>query len=425
MNRWLIYFIFILSLFLFSCSKEKDNFRPTINITSPYHLQNINGIDTIKINATIKDNHNIESVQVSLRDQNNNVVLSTINRTPNTSTYEINEWFFLDDIHLPSGQYYFSFSASDGTNTALETVDVEINEHPKLRQGIFIADNNGSTTNITYLSNSYTSSFYNSYSGNFLGIYVNSYHQQLNIAPSSTGNLTAVNLSSSSNAWSTNVLSTLTGFYSDQEYSYVGQYDGNLKRYNTSGAFNFHGTAISNFYIEEIATHENYLVTEQQAIATSDVQLALTWLSSGAPFQQATINEDVLGIYSMNSNTIVLLTNNSSNLGNLIFYDISTGLPGSPFSINTGNIDACVEISTGIYLVAENGDLTTINAGNFSKSTYLNGVTANNLKYDYLTNELFVINGNQITIYDYSGKTVKGNYSHGSAIIDLDFWYNK
>ena len=26
MNRWLIYFIFILSLFLFSCSKEKGKF---------------------------------------------------------------------------------------------------------------------------------------------------------------------------------------------------------------------------------------------------------------------------------------------------------------------------------------------------------------------------------------------------------------
>ena len=74
---------------------------------------------------------------------------------------------------------------------------------------------------------------------------------------------------------------------------------------------------------------------------------------------------------------------------------------------------------------AENGNLTLINAGSFFKLPYISGVNANQLVYDDLTDELFVIDGNQITIYDYSTKAVKSYYNHSNTIKDLDIWYNK
>lgn len=425
MNLKQTFFIVFITACFFSCSKEKDNFRPTISISSPTHMQSINGLDTIQVVAEFKDDQNLESIQVFLKDENDNVVLSSINKNPNTKTYSLREWFFFDDIHLPSGQYYFSFKASDGENSTLETVSVWYDEQPKNRIGIFIADNNGSTTTITFLDNSYNASLYNNFSGDFLKLAVNSFEQQLLICPSNTGSVTAINLETGSIEWSDNSTSKITGFLAQNDFNYLGLYDGNIKRYNTNGAYNFHGTANFNFYMEEAAVHENYLVMEQNEISSNNVQLVLSWLQTGGQVLQATINEDIKGIYTLDPNQIVLLTNNSIPQGNLIFYYFSTGLTSSPFSINTGKIDACVEISTGVYLVAENGNLTIINAGSFTKSSYLNGVNANLLKYDYYTDELLVVNGNQLTIYDYSNKSVKGSYTHSNPILDVDFWYNK
>lgn len=427
MNKWFIIFLLLTSIFITSCSKDEDNFRPTITVSSPTHMQNINGLDTIVVRATFKDDQNLEEIQVYLKDENDNLVLSSssINIQPNTSTYELNELFFFDDIHLLTGSYYFIFKASDGKNTALVTVDVVLDEYPKQRNGIFIADNNGSSSNLTLLDNSFNGSFYSTYAGSFFDFEVNSFEQQMLITPSNTSNITAVNLETGSVEWTDNISSTVTGILGSDNYYYLGYYNGNIKRYNNNGAFNFHGVTNTNHYVEQIAIHENHIIMEQKEIGTSNVQLTIDWLSNGSTVNQATINEDILGIYTIDPNNLAILTNNSIPEGNLIYYYYSTGLTGSPFTLNIGNIDACEEISTGLYLVAESGNLTLINAAGFSKLTYLNGITANLLKYDHLTDELFVVNGNQLTIYDYSLKSVKGSYTHSSAIIDLDFWYNK
>ncbi len=427
MNKCLPYFIVALLLFFIGCSKDKDNMRPTISISSPTHMQVINGLDTIQITATIKDDQNIESIQVSLKDENDNLVLasSAISVSPNTTEYNLHEWFFFDDINLPSGQYYFSFKASDGENTAYETVDVAVDEFPKQRLGVLLADNGVSNTTITFLDNSYNGSYYNSYAGDFLKFGINSFEQQLQVVTQNSKNIIAINLETGTTSWTSNTSSNIMGALIKEDYTYPGLYNGNIRRYNVAGAYNAHGNANVNSYMEEAAEHYNYLVMEQKEISTTNVQLVLAWVSSGAQVLQATIDEDILGIYGLDANNIALLTNNLSPVGNLIYYNITSGLTSSPFSINTGKIDACVEISTGIYLVSENGNLTLINAGSFSKSNYMSGVNANLLRYDYLTDELFIINGSQITIYDFSSKSLKGNYTHSSPVLDLDFWYNK
>ncbi|MCB0402731.1 MAG: hypothetical protein KDD41_11645 [Flavobacteriales bacterium] len=421
----MLYLLTLSAIIFSSCSKEEDNFRPTITVTSPSPSLVIQTPDTIIVKASIKDDHTIETVHVYLEDEQGNPVLSTISANPNTGSYELAEPFYFNDLHLPSGYYYFKFRAYDGKNTATETIKVIVNEATKTRNGIFLADDAGGTNNIYLLDNAFQASNYNSYPGNFLSMAVNSYHQRLMVVPGTTGNYISVDLNSGNPSWTSSPSNSVTGFITDQNYSYLGFSNGDIKRYNTSGASNFHGSANPGYYVEAAAIHDDYLVCEEQAISSSDVQLVLRWLASGATAQQASINEDILGIYTRDPNTLILITNNSSALGNLIFYDISTGLTSSPFAINTAKIDACTEISEGQYLVAENGDLTLINANNFSTLTYLTGIPATLLQYDELTNELWVANGNQLSIYNYPTKTLKGSYTHSSTMKGLDFWYNK
>ncbi len=216
------------------------------------------------------------------------------------------------------------------------------------------------------------------------------------------------------------------GFLYDNQNIYMGLRNGVVQGYDNNGSPNYSAGANPSHYVESSLVHENnYYVTEQRAISGGSVDLVLYWMASGAMVQQSAINEDIKGVYSQTSSTIVLLTNDVALNGKLTFYDIPSGLTSSPFAINVGQIDDCLEISAGVYLVAEGGDITLINANSWSKSSYLTGIGANKIWYDELTNELFVANGNSLDIYDYSSKNFKGNYIHTGVIKDVVFWYNK
>jgi len=127
----------LLLMILFSCSKDEDDTPPTIVIHAPTHLQQINGVDTIQVVAKITDDRNIESVSVSLRDDNDIPVLSTVTESPNSTSYELKSSYFFDDIHLPSGEYDFAIKAFDGENINTKYVTIYLNETQRVREGIF------------------------------------------------------------------------------------------------------------------------------------------------------------------------------------------------------------------------------------------------------------------------------------------------
>ncbi len=194
MNRKILYSLFIIFILFFSCKKDKDETKPTIIVTAPSYLQQINAVDNVQIIATISDDRNIERVTVSLRDDNDIVVLSTITKKPNTKDYYLNIFYEMDNIHMLSGEYYFDISASDGENTTHKYITVFVNDVVKVREGMFVISNSGSMSDIYYLDNTYNASSYVSVSGDYLGAAVNSYDQQLLHVSSIFGSLTSINL---------------------------------------------------------------------------------------------------------------------------------------------------------------------------------------------------------------------------------------
>ena len=421
-------FILMLLCLFFSCSKDKDDTKPVINIISPVHLQQINGIDTILILATIIDDQNIESVRVSLRNANDIPVLSTITKTPNSNSYNLNVAYYFDDLHLPSEQYDFAISAYDGENTTTKYVAIDYNESARTREGIFVIGNSGSSSVISTLDNTYVGTPYSSISGDFIGAAVNSYDQQFIHSSGTMGSLSAIDLISGTGLWNIPILAfPYTGLLYENQTVYVGDRSGGIQGYDKYGAGNFSVPANSGFYMESAIVHDNtYFVTEQQELSGGDVSLVLHWMTGfNTPVQQAIIDEDIVSIFSLTPNIIVLFTNDIASLGKLIFYDIPNGLTYSPYNINVAEIDDCLEISPGIYLVAEGGNIMTIDANNFTTTPYLTGINASKIWYDEVANELFAANGNNVDIYDYTSKTLKGSYSHSNIIEEIVFWYNK
>ncbi len=438
MNRKILYSVISVTVFLFSCSKDKDEIKPTVTINSPYSLQQVNGLDTLQVLATISDDKNIESVSVSLRNANDIPVLSTVTKTPNTKDYDLNISYFFDDIHLLSGQYDLTVSASDGENTTTKYVTVFLNETPKIREGAFVVSNTGSTSDIYYLDNLYSGSFYKSINGDYLGAAVNSYDQQLIHASAGTvpsGNVKAIDLKSGLNSWNISIINSpptpfYTGFLYDNQSTYLGKYNGGIQAYNHFGAGNYNAANIAGFNVESALIHENMMITEQHALFGGSVKLVPYWMASGDPVGiNATLlpNDDVVGMFTNTSNEVVVISNDAILNGNLTFYDPSTGSLTS-FPIGLGKIDDCVEIGIGIYLLTHNGNVSKINVNSgfpFSTPTlFISGIGATSMWYDYLLDELFVANGSVLTVHNTSGIQI-GSYTHVNTIQEVIFWYNK
>ncbi len=423
-----IAYLFLFLLF-FSCKKEEvDNQSPIISILKPMPNQNYTALDTILIQGIVTDNNGITTITISLRNSNNINVLNSISITSNTTSYNLNEQFLLNDLYLPSGEYNLKISAFDGDNQTDTYIPLTINEFPKTRTGFFVFSNSGSTTQITKLDNGLNSINFASFAGDFLDGSVNSLNQQVYSCGSVSGNLIAFDVNTAIQSWvESNNASGFPYFTAISSYEsevYLGFYNRNIKSYTKNGVPKFSAQAFFNSYSTLFLVHENnLLLTEQPEISTGITRLVSYYLT-GFVKDNLLLNEDVIAMFSFSSNEVVVFTNVSGN-GKIKVYNINSNSTWQPFPLNVGQITSCTQVSKGIYLIAQNGNVILVNMNTFSNSTYLSGVNAQLVKYDVTTNEVLITSGNSLTLYDYSTKSVKGSYTHSNTILAVDFWYNK
>ena len=339
-----------------------------------------------------------------------------------------------------SGEYDLSISAFDGENTTTKYITIYLNGAPKIKQGNFIVSNTGSSSDFYYLDNTYNATFYQSIYGDYMGAAINSYDQLLTHASSGTvasSNVTGIDLNSGLTSWSIPIINSpptpfYTSFLYDNQTIYLGKKNGGVQGYNRNGTPNYNAVVNTNFYVESALIHDDKLITEQKETLGNSVKLIPYWMASGVlvGVNAALLpNEDVVGMFTRTSNEIVVITNDVSQNGNLIYYNPNTASV-TTFPIGLGKIDDCVEIGIGVYLVVHSGNVSTINVNNnfpFSTPTILvsgAGAGANNLWYDDFSDELFIASGNVLTMFTSSGTQI-GSYTHNNTIREVLFWYNK
>lgn len=429
MIRTSFYLVLLLMVFLFSCKKEvKDNQSPVITISSPQLYQSFTALGSIAVQGNISDNNTITSVFISLRDENNIRVGDVISIHPNASEVTISEQFILNDLYLKSGIYTLKISASDGVNQTDKYIDVTINEFPKSRNGLFVFSNSGSVTAITKLDNTLNATSFTTVSGDFLAGNVNSINQQIISCGNSSGNLVAFDVISSTQPWLVNNNASGLPFFTSlalyNKEVFVGYYNRDIKSFSENGSQNFSAQAFVNSYANQLFVHENSLLITAQPEISGGITRLVTYYLTGFVKDNILLNEDVKAMFSSSANEVVLFTN-VAGTGKILVYNITSNSTWQPFTLNSGAITSATAISNGVYLITQNGEVNLVNLNTFTESTYLSTANAQLVKYDSVTNELIVAEGNTLKIYDYSTKTIKGNYTHTDSILAVDFWYNK
>lgn len=434
-QKFSIYFLAI-SLLLAGCKKDSDDFGPKITINAPFENQGFSVYDDIYITGNATDETKVMKINISLVDANYNAVHKTIPvilSSTSSQSLAFNAYYLLDNIHLESGLYFLKISASDGKNDSKTYRQLFITAVPKAVQQVFITSYaTTSQTNLYTINGSFSGlTLFHSFSGDYSGSSVSGYYQQATMCGRSTGALTSVKISNNSINYNVPaVISSnpyFTGFYADDQKTYIARYDGYIRCYDHSG--NVINGAMSNtgYCAQQMCLNDNFIVAEEREKITG-AKILVTFFENGSPQQQCSLAQDVIAFCEKDDFNIFIFGNNSSGQGVLQLFDRINNFIWNPYpsALPVGAILSAVKIDNDTYLIGHsNGTIYKYQFASSSITPYLTGYTAVKLKYDFINNEVYVAEDFRITSFDYSSAVLNNSVISAEAITDINLLYNR
>ena len=430
-SKWL--FSFFVLCFLFACKKEPDDiFGPKITFNSPSQNQFFNVMSSVTVNATIKDDTKITSVNVSLVDALDNPVHVSVSVPVSSPSMEVNMQYILNNIHLESGMYSIMITASDGKNDTKSYQPIYLGALPKVvKKVLVVSATSTSQTNLSSIDSAFTTMTpVHVFQGDYIGSSASSYYQQGYVCGNYTGNLSCINLadntikfsvSSNPSAWP-----YFTGYFNTEKLTYVSKYDGTVRGYDYTVAISYNAVAEAGFYIQHFCFNDGFMVSEEQD-KTSAAKRLLVSYATGVAEQGMVLSQDVVTFCEMDPENVFMFGNNAGQ-GVIQLFDRLNNHIWNPYnsSLPAGSLLSAVEIDSNTYLIAlSNGTIYKYEYQNSSLTPYLTGYTANKLKYDFENNEVYVVEANTVSTFDYPTKTFHHSIASTEPILDIHLVYNR
>ena len=421
----------ILLSFLFSCKKDDVN-GPVIKFNTPAENQTYNVYDPVTVNASVSDETKISSISVSLVDAQQNPAHVTIAVPVTGSSMTFNILYILDNIHLESGQYFILISASDGKNDSHAYQKINIIAVPKVLKKIYVTSKtSGLQTNLSAVDSAFATIVpIHNFTGDYIGSCVSSYYQQGYMCGNYTGNFQGIDLSNSNVKFSFSPIVSsnpyFTGFYNDDKTNYVSRYDGFIKGYDYLGNVVYGATTLTDYYSEHICFNNSYLISEQQDI-TSSAKMLVTYFPTSSLEKNCFLSQDVVAFCEKDVSDVFVFGNSAGQGVIQLFDRINNNLWSPyPFPLAAGTVLSAVKIDPDTYLIGHsNGTIYKYQYSSSSLTTYLSGYTAVQLKYDDLTNEIYVVEANKISTFDYTSTALHHSVNSVETILGINLLYNR
>lgn len=427
-----ILIILLISMLFVGCKKDSDDFGPKVIINNPIENQIFNVFDDILVTGTVKDDTKITSVSISLVDGNYAPVHRTVPVSVSSPSMSINTYYLLDNIHLESGIYYLHITASDGTNDSHTYQKIFLNAVPKVVKQVYITSfSTSSQTNLSFIDSSFSVIIpFHSFAGDFLGSSLSSYYQQANMCGNYTGSLTAIKLEDNSLKYNVPAIISsspyFTGFYADDQKTYIARYDGYIRGYDYAGNIINGAMANSGYYAQQVCFSDNHIVVEEKNKITGS-KILVTYYPNGSGQQQCSLLQDVVAFCSKDDYNVFVFGNISGQATLQLFDRLNNNLWNPyPAALATGSILSAIKIDADTYLFGHsNGTIYKYQYQSSSITSYLTGYTAIKLKYDFINNELYVAESNRISTFDYSTTTMHNSIISAETIVDMNLLYNR
>lgn len=418
-------------LLLLSCKKTTTTDSPTIKIYSPASINNYRVYDTVRVSANVSDAVGLKTVSVYLMNSLNVQALPAYPVTVTSNDMTFNISYTLNDIHLASGSYFIVVNAYNGTNISYAYQQINITAVPQKRTAVYAITRSGAALQVYALDSVLHSTQACTFSGNFVASDVNSYYQQLFIAPLDTGNVSAFGIPPVSPVWSVPGMNSPTPFFTNvSSYgnaAWVSVYSGFVKYYDKSGALQMQIPIASGYYPEKTALYSGYLFVEERNVLPPNENLVLFNANTGAPYQQNALPPgELLAMFKQDNDDIFIAGNQSTGQPYLLQYKFSTNSFYSPVTLPSSKLLAATQVDANTYLLAiANQTIYQYTWNPNGIMPYLNGVTASHLRYDAVNNVLLAACGSSVNQYNYTNSMLMYSCPLPDSVLDIQILYNR
>lgn len=425
-------FVFLLSTTFLACKKEKDEYGPSTSFITPVENQSFNVNDDVLVQASIQDEYKITSVSVGLLNAQYQSVHSNVSVPVSSPSMNVNMYYSLNNIHLETGYYYIEIFATDGTNDSRKYQRIYITAIPRIiKQICLVSSNSISQTNVSYIDTTFSSiSPVYTFSGDHIGSSVSSYYQQAYVSGSISGYLNALELEDNTPKYSiTHPITSnpyFTGYYSNEQNTYVALYSGYVRGYDYNGALVYSANANSGYYPMKFCFNGGRLIAEQRAIA-GGAKILVSYYAGGSPQQQVSMAQDVVAFCEKDDENVFLF-GNVSGQGIIQLYERLNNNLWNPYpaALPTGSLLSAVRIDENTYLLGHsNGTIYKYEYQSSSLTTYMTGHTAIQLKYEPLHNEVYVVEANMVSTFNYTNTSPHNSIVSSENILDIHILYNR
>lgn len=423
----------LLLVLLSSCKKDQDNDAiPTLVFNSPADGASYNVLDTIPVDLDVNDDKELASISVQLADAQLTPQLPAFTQTISGRSAHLQYSYPINDIHLQTGDYVFIVTLTDAhSNVGHFYRHIYLTAVPLAHKGYFFTTTPAAnTTDLIKVDSANNMSTVATYSGDFTGMAVSNRWQQAYVCGRSTGAFHAYSIDGAHAGWTENpVVSSapfFTGVQTSKDLVHVSYFDGAVRGYDGTHMLRNITNTGTGFHPVKTFFADYRLYAEVEDVTGTNRKFAV-YSSAGGGIQECLLQGNIVDIARKDSLTLVVAAN-FNNQGKLYLYDFTTNGFWEPISLPAGEtVKSMTQADANTYLVA-------MSSGTIYKFTYspigllsvVTGTTAQKIRFDELSSEIIVAEGNNLRRYAYPGGNLLGTIcTAGSAITDFAIWYNR
>ena len=416
---------------VFSCKKDDDNENvniPSVSISAPLTGSTYSVYDTVIVTVSVSSEKIVSSLIMKIIDDKGIQVGEAVSTNPGKTSFIVSDALIISDPGIAGGNYKVVVNASDGSQTGISSVVINIIPIPKRYRGlIVISQQNILKTIVSRLDTLNELNIVKNLNHSYTTSALSSYWQQLLISNPSPSTLNAYRLDNYNVEWQFSAPSPypeIPVIYTDYSLIYAGIGNGAFIEFNSAGMQQVNSMPIQNAVPEDIFRFNDYILMDNTKRNDTRHLFTVSYAVSGALFTHREVDFDVIGFAAISNEEVVIFANQNDQAIIKIFNVMEDEL-NDGVVVPEGKFYDMIDINTKRTLVLHDNGILLYQSMIDQISIYIPTQSAKFMEFNSVDNMIYAAKDTVITVYDYNTGGIIDFIISPYTIKDMHVFYNR
>ncbi len=403
---------------------------PFINVLQPYENQSYTVGDTLHIYSEISCEVSIDAINVRLVNEELVPVMPAVTVYPSQKEYDLDMEYPLSDKQLAGGKYYVLIQVFyDGTSKNKYQA-IQVKELPlALREIYFLTRQNVNTTALYRIKTGESPEFLHAFPFDYRTSAIDCLHDRLYIAGTSDAVLVSYNLNNQEIEWSKSfnedpALPFIQDIVVQDGLCFLATTEGEIRGYGLNGELDYIAYTPLPRYPSKILGGSGWMLSGVVSKSGPETSLYHFKYPGGLLFYQYQTDFRIQSMFALQDNSVVLVGGIGNDSRAAIYYP-QNQLYSFLYTFYDLNIFAGCVSAEETFVFATNTGLRHWNVHTGQMTLFQNAVDVRDVKFEKLSNQLYVVQPNQCRWYSWPGMGVLGTIPFTDTIHSIQFRYSK